>query len=64
MPSHKTNTNGNNSIVNTINAWNNSLRLLKISVRHLSPNKIKSILSDAFFLQSTEMNCQLSDISN
>ena len=36
-------------IVSAINAWNNSQKLLKISLRHLSPNKIKKILSDAFF---------------
>ena len=56
-PSYK-----NSIIVSTINAWNNS-QLLKISLRHLYPNKIKKILSDALF-QSTEMNCQLSDILN
>ena len=48
--SYKTNTYGKNSIVvSAINAWNNSQKLLKISLRHLSPNKIKKILSDAFF---------------
>ena len=49
-PSYKTNLYGKNSIiVSAINAWNNSQKLLKISLRHLSPNKIKKILSDAFF---------------
>ena len=48
-PSYKTNLYGKNSIiVSAINAWNNSQKLLKISLRHLSPNKIKKILSDAF----------------
>ena len=48
--SYKTNTYGNNSIVvSAINAWNNSQKLLKIYLRHLSPNKIKKILSDAYF---------------
>ena len=47
---YKTNLYGNNFIiVSAINAWNNSQKLLKISLRHLSPNKIKKILSDAFF---------------
>ena len=46
----KTNTYGKNSIVViAINAWNNSQKFLKISLRHLSPNKIKKILSDAYF---------------
>ena len=50
-PSYKTNTYGKNYIVvNAINAWNNSQKLLKkISLRHLSPNKIKKIMSDACF---------------
>ena len=49
-PSYKTNLNGKNSIiVSAINAWNNLQKLLKISLRHLSPNKIKTILSDPFF---------------
>ena len=49
-PSYKTNTYGKNSIVvSAINAWNNSQKFLKISLRHLSPHKIKKILSDAFF---------------
>ena len=49
-PSYKTNTYGKNSIVvSAINAWNNSQNFLKISLRHLSPNKIKKILSDAYF---------------
>ena len=47
---NKTNIYGNNSIVvSAINAWNNSQKCLKIYLRHLSPNKIKNILSDAFF---------------
>ena len=45
-PSYKTNTYID---VSAINAWNNSQKFLKISLRHLSPNKIKKILSDAFF---------------
>ena len=62
--SNKTNTYGKNSIVvRVINAWNNSQKLLKICFRHLSPNKIKNILSEVY-LQSIEMNCQLSDISS
>ena len=62
MPSYKTNTNGNNSIVNTINAWNNSQRLLKISdIYHLIKSKA---FCQMLFLQSIEMNCQLLDISN
>ena len=49
-PSYKTNIYGKNSIVvGAINAWNNSQKLFKISPRHLSPNKIKKTLSDAFF---------------
>ena len=49
-PSYKTNLYSKNSIiVSAINAWNNLQKLLKISLRHLSPNKIKKILSDAFF---------------
>ena len=49
-PSYKTNTYGKNYIVvSAINAWNNSQKFLKISLRHLSPNKIKKILSDAYF---------------
>ena len=49
-PSYKTTTYGKNSIVvSAINAWNNSQKFLKISLRHLSPNKIKKILSDAYF---------------
>ena len=48
-PSYKTILYGKNSIiVSAINPWNNS-QTLKISLRHLSPNKIKKILSDAFF---------------
>ena len=40
-PSYKTNLYGKNSIiVSAINAWNKSQKLLKISFRHLSPNKI------------------------
>ena len=39
--SYKTNLYGKNYIiVSAINAWNNSQKLLKISLRHLSPNKI------------------------
>ena len=50
-PSYKTNTYGKNSIVvSAINAWNNSQKFLKFSLRHLSPNKIKKILSDAYFI--------------
>ena len=50
--SSKTNLYGKNSIIaSAINAWNNSQKLLKISLRHLSPNKIKRILSDAFFFK-------------
>ena len=46
----KSSTYGKNCIVlSAINAWNNSQKLLKISLRHLSPNKIKKILSDAYF---------------
>ena len=45
-PSYKTNTYID---VSAINAWNNSQKFLKISLRHLSPNKIKKILSDAYF---------------
>ena len=49
-PSYQTNLYGKNSIiVSAIDAWNNSQRLLKVSLRNLSPNKIKRILSDAFF---------------
>ena len=49
-PSYKTNLYGKNSIIaSAINAWNNSQKLLKISFKHLSPNKIKKVLSDAFF---------------
>ena len=49
-PSCKTNIYGKNSIVvSAINAWNNSHKLLKISLRHLSTNKINKILSDVFF---------------
>ena len=36
---------------------------LKISLRHLSPNKIKK-LCQMPILQTIEMNCQLLDISN
>ena len=51
-PSYKTNTYGKNSIIaSAINAWN-SQKLLKISLRHLSPNKIKNILSDADFAKN------------
>ena len=49
-PSYKTNTCGKNSIVaSAINAWNNSRKFLKISLKHLSPNKIKKILSRCLF---------------
>ena len=62
--SYKTNLYGKNSIiVSAINAWNNSQKLLKISLRHLSPNKIKKFCQMSFF-QSIEMICQLSDILN
>ena len=48
--SYKTDLYGKNYIiVSAINVWNNSQELFKISLRHLSPNKIKKILSDAFF---------------
>ena len=61
---YKTNLYGNNFIiVSAINAWNNSQKLLKISLRHLPPNKIKTFCQMLFF-QSIEMNCQLSDILN
>ena len=47
---HETNIYDNNSIVvSAISAWNNSQKCLKIYLRHLSPNKIKNILSDALF---------------
>ena len=47
---YKTNLYGKNFIiVSTINAWNNSQKLLKISLMDFSPNKIKKNLSDAFF---------------
>ena len=48
-PSYKINIFGKNSIVSAIIAWNNLQKLLKISLRHLSLNKIKKTLSDAFF---------------
>ena len=49
-PFYKTKLYGKNSIiVSATNAWNNPQKLLKISLRHLFPNKIKKILSDAFF---------------
>ena len=39
---YKTNLYGNNFIiVSAINAWNNSQKLLKVSLRDFSPNKIK-----------------------
>ena len=64
-PSYKTNTYSKNSIVvSAINAWNNSQKLLKIYLRHLFPNKIKTNSVRCLFLQSIELNCQLSDISN
>ena len=48
-PSYKINLYGKNSIiVSAINAWNNSQKLLKIYLRHLSPNRKKN-LSDALF---------------
>ena len=48
--SYKTNIYSKNSIiVSAINASNNSQKLLKTSLRHLSPIKIKKILSGAFF---------------
>ena len=51
-PSYKTNIYGKNYIVvSAINSWNNSQKLLKFSLGHLSPNKIKKILSDAFFVK-------------
>ena len=63
-PSYKTNTYGKNSIVvRAINAWNNSQKFLKISLRHLSPNKIKKFCQMPI-LQTIEMNYQLLDISN
>ena len=50
LASYKTNLYGKNFItVSAIIAWNNSQKLLKISLRHLSLNKIKAILSDGFF---------------
>ena len=49
-PFYKTNTYGKNSIVvGAINAWNYSQKLLKISLRHLAPNKIKIILWNVYF---------------
>ena len=49
-PSYKTNLYGKNYIiVSAINACNNLQKLLKVPLRYLSPNKIKKILSDAFF---------------
>ena len=45
-PSYKTNIYF--IVVSSINAWNDSQKHLKISLRHLSPNKIKKILSDVF----------------
>ena len=54
-PSYKTNIYDKNSIiVSAINAWNNSQKHLKISLRHLSPNKIKK-LCQMPFLQSIEI---------
>ena len=51
-PSNETNTSAKNSIiVSTINAWNNSQKLLKIYHKHSSPNKIEKILSDAYFAE-------------
>ena len=53
--SYKTNLHGKSPIiVSAINAWNNSQKLLKISLRHLSPNKIKKLGQMSFF-QSIEM---------
>ena len=50
--SNKTNIYGNNSIVvSAINACNNSQKRLEIYLRGLSPNKIKNILSDVFFVK-------------
>ena len=49
-PSYKSNLYDKNSIiVSAINAWNNSQKLLKISLRHLSPNKIKKFCQISFF---------------
>ena len=45
--SYKTSIYGKDSIV--VNAINNSQKLFKISLRHLSPNKILKNPSDAFF---------------
>ena len=40
-PSYKTNLYGQNSIIlSATNAWNNSQKLLKIYLRHLSPNNL------------------------
>ena len=43
-PSYKT-----TIVVSAINAWNNSQKVWKISLRHLSRNKIKQNLSGIFF---------------
>ena len=59
--SYKTSIYGKDSTV--VSAINNSQKLSKISLRHLSPNKIKQNRQMPF-LQSIKMNCQLSDISN
>ena len=56
-PSYKTKLYGKNSIIaSAINAWNNLQKLLKIYLRHLSPNKVKKICQMPFF-QSIEMIC-------
>ena len=36
-------------IVREINDWNNSQKLLKTSVKHLLPIKIKKVFSNCFF---------------
>ena len=49
-PSYKTNLYGKNSIiVSATNAWNNSQKLLRISFRHFSPNKIKNFFARCLF---------------
>ena len=60
--SYKTNFYDKNSIIGSpINAWNNSQKLLKFSLRHLIKSKIS--VRYAFFA-NYGINCQLSDISN
>ena len=60
--SYKTNFYDKNSIIGSpINAWNNSQKLLKFSLRHLIKSKIS--VRYAFFV-NYGINCQLSDSSN